>query len=598
MTEDPTRGEQSALLRAFVAIEELEAELDEVRRAQHEPIAIIGASCRFPGGGDSLAAFWRVLRDGVDAAGEVPPERWDLADFYHPDPDRPGRMYTREGHFVDGVDQFDPAFFGIAPREAASLDPQQRMLLEVSWEALEHAGQVPDRLVGTPTGVFVGIMTNDYLQLQTGAGDPTQLDLYAGTGNDLSFPAGRLSYLLGLQGPSMAVTTACSSSLVALHLATRSLRAGETDLALVGGVNAMLAPDAFVTLSKMKALAVDGRCKTFDASADGYGRGEGCGVVVLKRLWDAQRDGDRVLAVVRGTAVNHDGPSGGLTVPNGLAQQALIRAALADAGVEPGDVDYVEAHGTGTSLGDPIEVRALASVLGKGRSADRPLLVGSVKTNIGHLEAAAGVAGLIKLVLALRHEQMPSHLHFRTPNPHIDWDGLPVRVPVAPTPWPRGERPRVAGLSSFGMSGTNAHVVVGEAPEPSDLAGSVAESDRSAYVLPLSARDDAALRALAQRYVDLLDDSAADFGLVCAAAAVTRSHFPHRLAVVAPDAATAVARLRGWLAGAEDRSVVHGVVPAGRRARVGWLFTGQGAQSVGMARALYDSEPVFRAELD
>ncbi|MFI6230390.1 SDR family NAD(P)-dependent oxidoreductase [Micromonospora echinospora] len=595
MTEDPTRGEQSALLRAFVAIEELEAELDEVRRAQHEPIAIIGASCRFPGGGDGLAAFWRVLRDGVDAAGEVPPDRWDLADFYHPDPDRPGRMYTREGHFVDGVDQFDPAFFGIAPREAASLDPQQRMLLEVSWAALEHAGQVPDRLVGTPTGVFVGIMTNDYLQLQTGAGDPTQLDLYAGTGNDLSFPAGRLSYLLGLQGPSMAVTTACSSSLVALHLATRSLRAGETDLALVGGVNAMLAPDAFVTLSKMKALAVDGRCKTFDASADGYGRGEGCGVVVLKRLSDAQRDGDRVLAVVRGTAVNHDGPSGGLTVPNGLAQQALIRAALADAGVEPGDVDYVEAHGTGTSLGDPIEVRALASVLGKGRPADRPLLVGSVKTNIGHLEAAAGVAGLIKLVLALRHEQMPSHLHFRTPNPHIDWDGLPVRVPVAPTPWPRGERPRVAGLSSFGMSGTNAHVIVGEAPEPV----AVEVPGRSAYVLPLSARDEAALRVVAQRYVDLLDGAdAPGFGLVCAAAAVTRGHFPHRLAVVSPDAAVAVARLRGWLAGEEHPSVTHGVVPVGQRPRVGWLFTGQGAQSVGMARVLYESEPVFRAELD
>ncbi|WBB80649.1 type I polyketide synthase [Micromonospora sp. WMMD882] len=596
MTEDPKRGEQSALLRAFLAIEELEAELDEVRRARHEPIAIIGAGCRFPGGGDGPAAFWRLLRDGVDAAGDVPADRWDLADFYDPDPDRPGRMYTRQGHFVDGVDQFDPAFFGIAPREAASLDPQQRMLLEVAWEALEHAGQVPDRLVGSPTGVFVGIMTNDYLQLQTGAGDPTQLDLYAGTGNDLSFPAGRLSYLLGLQGPSMAVTTACSSSLVALHLAVRSLRAGECDQALVGGVNAMLAPDAFVTLSKMKALAVDGRCKTFDASADGYGRGEGCGVVVVKRLSDAQRDGDRVLAVVRGTAVNHDGPSGGLTVPNGLAQQALLRAALADAGVEPADVDYVEAHGTGTSLGDPIEVRALASVLGRGRPVDRPVLVGSVKTNIGHLEAAAGVAGLIKLVLALRHEQVPPHLHFRTPNPHIDWDGLPIQVPVAPRPWPRGERPRIAGLSSFGMSGTNAHVVVGEAPE----AVEVGVSERSVHVLPLSARDEVALRVLAQRYVDLLDRPGGPaWGVVCAGAAVTRSRFGCRLAVVASDVVEGVSRLRGWLAGeADPRFVVSGVVVPGSGVRVGWLFTGQGAQYVGMARGLYESVSVFRVELD
>ncbi|WP_329101433.1 type I polyketide synthase [Micromonospora sp. NBC_01699] len=596
MTEDSTRAEQqqSALLRAFVAIEELEAELDEVRRAQHEPIAIIGASCRFPGGGDNLSSFWRVLRDGVDAAGEVPRERWDLADYHDPDPDRPGKMYPREGHFVDGVDQFDPAFFGIAPREAASLDPQQRMLLEVAWEALEHAGQVPDRLVGTPTGVYVGIMTNDYLQLQTGAGDPGQLDLYAGTGNDLSFPAGRLSYLLGLQGPSMAVTTACSSSLVALHLAARSLRTGESNLALVGGVNAMLSPDAFITLSKMRALAVDGRCKTFDAAADGYGRGEGCGVVVLKRLSDAQRDGDRVLAVVRGTAVNHDGPSGGLTVPNGLAQQELIRTALADAAISPADVDYVEAHGTGTSLGDPIEVRALAAVLGRDRPADRPVLVGSVKTNIGHLEAAAGMAGLIKLVLALRHEQLPPHLHLRTPNPHIDWAELPVQVPTAPTPWLRGEKPRVAGLSSFGMSGTNAHVIVAEAPaaEAPDIA-----LTRDVHVLPLSARDDAALRVVAQRYADLLEGGAS-FGLVCAAAGVSRSHFPHRLAVVASDAAEAVTRLRGWLAGGEHRSITHGVVEAGRRPRIGWLFTGQGAQSVGMARGLYESEPVFRAELD
>ncbi|HET8660024.1 MAG TPA: beta-ketoacyl synthase N-terminal-like domain-containing protein, partial [Micromonosporaceae bacterium] len=600
MTEQAAATQQQpALLRAYVAIEELEAELDELRRAQTEPIAVIGAGCRFPGGGGDLASFWRVLRDGVDAVTEVPRERWDADAFFDPDPDAPGKMYTRHGNFVDGIDQFDPGFFGISPREAASLDPQQRLLLEVAWEALEHAGQVPDRLSGTATGVFIGIMTNDYLQLQTGAGDPSQLDLYAGTGNDLSFPAGRLSHLLGLQGPSMAVTTACSSSLVAVHLAARSLRAGECSLALVGGVNAMLAPDAFITLSKMRALAVDGRCKTFDAAADGYGRGEGCGVVVLKRLSDARRDGDRVLAVVLGSAVNHDGPSGGLTVPNGLAQQALLRSALADAGVEPAAVDYVEAHGTGTALGDPIEVRALAAVLGEQRSADRPVVVGSVKTNVGHLEAAAGVAGLVKVVLALGHELLPAHLHLRTPNPHIDWDRLPVTVPTAPVPWPRGDRPRVAGVSSFGMSGTNAHLVVAEPPAVDAPVPAVVGGVRAWQLLPLSARTAPALRALAQRYVSLLEQpDPPSLAAVCAAAGARRSHFAHRLAVVAQDATGAVERLRGWLDGAEHPLVRHGVAVAGRRPKVAWLFTGQGSQSVDMARTLYESEPVFTAALD
>ncbi|BCL17956.1 type I polyketide synthase [Micromonospora sagamiensis] len=583
--------------RLALLVLDLQKRLEAQKRSAPEPIAVVGVGCRFPGGVDSPAEFWDVLSQGVDAVGEVPADRWDVAAFFDADPDAPGKMYTRAGHFLAGVDAFDAGFFGVSPREAVSLDPQQRLLLEVAWAALEDAGQVPTRLAGSRTGVFVGIGTDDYSLLLRSA-DPASMDAYTGTGNAFSVAAGRLSYLLGLQGPSMAVDTACSSSLVAVHLACRSLRSGESDLALAAGVHLVLTPEGTIYLSRTRALSPDGRCKTFDASADGYGRGEGCGVVVLKRLSDARRDGDRVLAVIRGSAVNHDGPSSGLTVPNGLAQQELIRTALADAGVAPADVDYVEAHGTGTSLGDPIEVDALAAGLGKDRPADRPLLVGSVKTNIGHLEAAAGIAGLIKVVLALRHEQVPSHLHFRTPNPHIPWDRIPIEVATGTRAWPRGGKPRVAGVSSFGMSGTNAHLVVAEAPAVPEAA-EARTPGRSAYVLPLSARDEAALRVVAQRYVDLLDGAGTpDFGLVCAAAAVTRSHFPHRLAVVAPNAAVAVARLRGWLAGADDRSVVHGVVPVGRRSRVGWLFTGQGAQFVGMARALYDSEPVFRAELD
>ncbi|MFG1954464.1 type I polyketide synthase, partial [Micromonospora sp. NPDC048830] len=583
--------------RLALLVLDLQKRLDELKRSTPEPIAVVGVGCRFPGGVDSPGAFWDLLVRGVDAVGEVPSGRWDVDAFFDPDPEVAGRMYSRAGHFVDGVDGFDAGFFGVSPREAVSLDPQQRLLLEVAWEALEDAGQVPGRLAGSRTGVFVGIGTDDY-SLMLRSADPASMDAYTGTGNAFSVAAGRLSYLLGLQGPSMAVDTACSSSLVAVHLACRSLRSGESDLALAGGVHLMLTPQGSIYLSRTRALSPDGRCKTFDASADGYGRGEGCGVVVLKRLSDARRDGDRVLAVVRGSAVNHDGPSSGLTVPNGLAQQELIRSALADAGVEPGEVDYVEAHGTGTPLGDPIEVDALAGALGRGRAAGRPLLLGSVKTNIGHLEAAAGVAGLIKTVLALRHGQVPAHLHLRTPNPHIKWDDLPVRVAAETTPWPRGERLRIAGVSSFGMSGTNAHLVLAEAPDAA-AANGVEESGRPAHPLVLSARDVGALRVLAGRYVELLESvEAPGFGVVCAAAAVTRSHFACRLAVVASDAVEAVARLRGWLAGEQHRLVVEGVVAVGRRPRVGWLFTGQGSQWVGMARALYESEPVFRSELD
>ena len=428
----------SAVRRALAALEQMQARLDAAERARHAPIAVVGMGCRFPGGANDPDAFWQMLRDGVDAIGEVPPDRWDADAYYDPDPDAPGKMSTRWGAFVDGIDRFDPQLFGITPREAAAMDPQQRLVLEVGWEALESAGIAPDSLGGSATGVFVGIVNNDYEQLSRSRGGPDQFDAYYASGSAQSIAAGRLSYVLGLQGPAIAVDTACSSSLVAVHLAVQSLRTGECRLALAGGVNAILVPDASIALTRYRMLAADGRCKTFDAAADGFARGEGCGMVVLKRLADALADGDRVLAVIRGSAVNQDGASSGLTAPNGPAQEAVIRSALADAGIATADVGYVEAHGTGTSLGDPIEVQALAASLGPGRPAERPLLIGSVKTNVGHLEAAAGIAGLIKLALCLRHGEIPPHLHLRTPNPLIPWASLPVAVPREPTPWPAG----------------------------------------------------------------------------------------------------------------------------------------------------------------
>ncbi|RKZ75435.1 MAG: short-chain dehydrogenase, partial [Candidatus Parabeggiatoa sp. nov. 1] len=430
----------SPLQRAVLALKEMRAKLDAVEKSQKEPIAIVGVACRFPGGADNPALFWQLLHNGVDATTEFPAERWNIENYYNADPDKRGKIYTRQGAFLQNIDQFSPEFFRISPREAESLDPQQRLLLEVCWEALENAGQVPKS--GSQTGVFIGIGQNDYAQLKLYANAPEQISAYDGTGNGLCFASGRLSYVLGLQGPNMAIDTACSSSLVAVHLACQSLRAGESDLALAGGVQLMLSPEVSIFLSRSKALSPDGRCKTFDAAADGYGRGEGCGMVVLKRLSDAMADGDNILAVIRGSMVNHDGASSGFTVPNGQAQQALIRQALKNAHVDPSEVDYVETHGTGTALGDPVEVKALGTVLGEGRT--EPLMIGTVKTNIGHLEAAAGIAGLIKVVLSFQHEEIPPHLHFKQPSPHIPWDELPVKVPTAPTQWSSINKPRIA----------------------------------------------------------------------------------------------------------------------------------------------------------
>jgi acyl transferase domain-containing protein/SAM-dependent methyltransferase len=596
MSGDDTRvSGMSPVKRALVEVRELRARLDELRRARTEPIAVVGMACRFPGAHD-VGAFWRLLRDGVDAIREVPPDRWDADAWFDADPEAPGKIYTRHAGLLDDVKGFDAAFFGVSPREAVSMDPQQRLLLEVAWEALENGGHSPSRLAGSDTGVFVGLSTSDYAQLANAHERIERVDAYHGTGGAFSVAAGRLSYVLGLHGPSLAVDTACSSSLVAVHLACQSLRSGECRTALVGGVNLLLSPVPTVKASRARMLSPDGRCKTFDAAADGYVRGEGCGVVVLKRLSDALVDGDRIVASIRGSAVNQDGRTSGLTVPNGPAQQSLIQQALASAGLEGRDVAYLEAHGTGTALGDPIEVYAIAQVLGAGRAPDQSLLIGSVKTNIGHLEGAAGIAGLVKTVLALQHGEVPAHLHFRTPSAHIAWKDLPLAVPTATTPWPRGRR-RIAGVSSFGFSGTNAHVILEAGREPVEADAVV---DRPQHVLTLSAKREAALEQLVDRYAERLGEpNAPPIADACFTANAGRAHLTHRLALVVGSAADAREKLLAWRAGRTTAGVARGMARIGEAGPdVGFLFTGQGAQYPGMARELYEGEPAFRAAIE
>ncbi len=575
---------------------DLRDQLNAVERRRNEPIAVVGMACRFPGGANDPEAFWRLMRDGVDAMEDVPLERWDSKLFFDEDPEAAGKMYTRVGGFLRNIDQFDPHFFDISPREAIHMDPQQRLLLEVAWEALEHAGQAPARLAGSRTGVYVGIFLDDYAKLQMRFGEPSGLNAYTGTGNTFSVAAGRIAYMLGVHGPCLALDTACSSSLVTVHLACQSLRSGESDMALAGGVNLILSPDSSIFLCKVKALSPNGRCKTFDAAADGYARSEGCGIVVLKRLSDALAQGDNVLAVIRGSAVNHDGPSSGLTVPNGQAQVAVIREALAAGGVRPDQVSYVEAHGTGTALGDPIEVKALATVFGPGRASDDPILLGSAKTNIGHAESAAGVAGLMKLVLSLQHRELPPHLHFHSANPHIHLEHGPFEVVQQLRSWePRGGR-RIAGVSSFGLSGTNAHIIVEEAPaRPSVAPG----QSRAMHVLAVSAKSEVALVELAGRYATHLeahsDQPIAD---ICHTANTGRTHFAHRLAIVASSTDQLRARLGTFAAGAKPEAPILTGVAGWEAPKIAFLFTGQGAQYVGMGRVLWETEPTFRSVID
>ncbi len=561
------------------------------------PIAITGIGCRFPRA-SGPEAFWRLLREGGDAITEAPPDRWDLDVYYDPDPAAPGKMVTRFGGFVDGVDRFDAQFFRMSPREAAQTDPQQRLLLEVTWEALEDAGLVAERLAGSATGVYVGVMNADYSVLSRR--DLGLIDVHSGPGNAAAIVANRLSYVLDLRGPSVAVDTACASSLTAVHLACSSLLSGECDLALAGGVNLLLSPWGNIYFTKAGLMAPDGRCKAFDARANGIVRSDGVGVVVLKRLADALADGDPVHAVIRGTAVGHDGRTNGITAPNRWAQEAVLREAYRQAGVSPARVQYVEAHGTGTALGDPIEAAALGTVIAVDRAPGDRCIIGSVKSNIGHAESAAGIASLIKVVLALRHKEIPPTLHFEKPNPYIPLDKLPLSVAEKLTPWPEREGPALAGVSGFGFGGSNAHVVVEEAPAPAVVpSGRSQATEGRVHLLPLSARSPEALRGLAEAYSRFLVGEGAHLLLedVCHSACLRRTHHEHRVVAVGRTREELAAQLEAFLRGDAAPGLSTGQV-ARRRSKLAFVFPGQGAQWLGMGRQLLASERLFRESME
>ncbi|MFG1365640.1 type I polyketide synthase [Xanthobacter versatilis] len=601
---DRTAGSSATTTeRALRAIRDLRAKVDVLERRQGEPVAIVGMGCRFPGAAD-LSGFWDLLVRGEDPLGPVPPDRWNIDSLYNPDPQARGRTVSREGGYLPNLDRFDADFFGITPREAPFIDPRQRLVLETAWEALEDAGIPADRIAGSLTSVVVGTLTNDYNQLITA--DDRWVSAATGTGTSNSIIANRLSYVLDLHGPSLTVDTACSGSLLALHLACQTLRNGEATLALCGGVAVNLVPAPDICFSRMGALSPRGRCHTFDAASDGMARSEGAGMVVLKLLSQAEADGDRIYALIRASAVNHDGRSNGIAAPNGQAQERLLREAYGKAGIAPGRVQYVEAHGTGTIVGDRIELQALAKVLGTDRAPGHGCVVGSVKSNIGHTESAAGIAGIIKTALALKHRLLPGNLHFETPHPALSEAPFALQVRTAAGSFPAPDQPIIAGVSAFSFGGANVHVVLEEAPAvldpPTVSAPTVSASAEAAtaYVLPLSAKSPDALTALARSYAAFLRaPDAPALTDICATAALRRTPHAFRLAVAATSREEMADRLEAHLAGEDARHVVTGTAVDGEAGMpLAFVFSGQGSHWLGMGRDLYAAAPAFRAVID
>ncbi|HEV7615345.1 MAG TPA: type I polyketide synthase, partial [Solirubrobacterales bacterium] len=580
------------LRKATGELRDARARIRELELRESEPIAIVGIACRYPGGATSPSAFWELLREGRDAISSFPADRgWDLGRLYDPDPDAPGSAYTNEGGFLADAAEFDAGFFGISPREALAADPQQRLLLECAWEALEDAGIDPTSLAGSGAGVFAGAMATDYPSAAAGG-----LDGYLTTGLSASVISGRIAYALGLEGPAVSVDTACSSSLVSLHLAAQALRGGECDLALAGGVTVIATPAVFLEFARQRGLAPDGRSKPFAAAADGAGFAEGAGLLALERLSDATANGRRIVALLRGSAVNQDGASNGLTAPNGPSQERVIRQALANSGLGPADVDAVEAHGTGTTLGDPIEAQALLATYGQDRGAGgEPLRLGALKSNLGHTQAAAGVGSVIKMALALREERLPRTLHLDQPTPHVDWEAGAVELLAEPREWERGERPRRAGVSSFGVSGTNAHLILEEAPAAAEppAAGSEAGEGSAPAPLLLSAKEPAALAAAGARLAaHLRAEPGLGLGDAAATLATARAAFGLRAAVTAGERDEALAALDALAAEQAHPALLRGRPVAGEPA---FLFPGQGSQWLGMGRELLAQSEPFAA---
>ncbi|MHC5609966.1 MAG: type I polyketide synthase [Nostoc sp.] len=587
---------RSALENSVLVIQKLESQLNQLEREKTEPIAIIGMSCRFPGAKDP-ESFWKILRSGTNMAREIPEDRWDIKNYYSSDPNIPGKMPLRYGYFLTDIDQFDAEFFRISPREAGAIDPQHRLLLEVSWEALERAGHVPDRLAGSPTGVFIGLTCEDYNDIIQKR--PPELnqqhELFFVTGVKSYAASGRISYTWNLTGPAMTIDTACSASSVAIHQACTSLRQRECEMALAGGVNLILDPTVHLYTYKGKILTLDDRCKVFDASADGYVRAEGCGVVVLKRLSDAIADRDNILAVIRGSGVNQDGASYSFSAPNGESQQTLLRCVLDRAKVDPSEVSYFEAHGTGTAVGDATELTTVQQVFGPYHSKKSPILVGSCKANIGHPEPASGIASLIKLVLSLQNQEIAPQINIKEINPCLDWEKTSVKIPTQLTPWSTSKR-RIAALNCFGISGTNSCMVVEESPE---IATVTSERERPEHILVLSAKSSVALKHLVERYRQHLNNHPEQaLANICFTANTGRLHLNHRLSIVGATPEEIGAKLTVFARNEEAVGFFNSEINNSEPPKIAFLFTGQGSQYVQMGRQLYETQPTFRNALE